>query len=114
MIGVREDSYYAGAAAADLAKRPNLGARPFVVLIRGLGHSQPPPDWLKWEKQLAQLSTSSMLVRAIAHPLLAPDLTAEAFRLVVVAARRGARLPPCAATRLPKDLLGTCLDPRSP
>jgi pimeloyl-ACP methyl ester carboxylesterase len=117
IIGTPDDSYYAPAAAAELAKRTNLGARPFVVLIPGRGQNGP-PDWLEWQKQLARLSGSSMLVRADiadqgAIHWRAPDLTAEAFRLVVVAARRGARLPPCAATRLPKNL-GTCLDPTRP
>jgi pimeloyl-ACP methyl ester carboxylesterase len=117
IVGTPTDSYYAPGAAAKLAKRPKLGARPFVVLIPGLGHNGP-PDWLEWQKQLARLSWSSMLVRADiadqgAIHWRAPDLTAQALRLVVFAARRGTRLPPCAATRLPK-LYGTCLDPTRP
>ena len=117
VIGLPPDDYHAPGAAAELAKRPNLGTRPYVVLIPGVRQNGP-PDMLEWQKQLARLSASSMLVRA--EPALAgsiqfntPDLTAEAFRLVVVAARKGAPLPRCAATRLPK-LYGTCLDATSP
>lgn len=122
IIGLPPDDYYAPGAAAELGKRPNLRARPFVVLTHGLLDQRPSniePQWLEWQKRLARLSGSSMLVRADiagqgAIHWRAPDLTAEAFRLVVVAARRGARLPPCAATRLPKTLYGTCLDPTRP
>jgi pimeloyl-ACP methyl ester carboxylesterase len=118
VIGSPRDSYFAPGAAAELAERPNLGTRPFVVLTPGLASSGP-PDLLEWQKQLARLSGSSMLVRAdIAGPGAihwgAPDLTGEAFRLVVAAARTGAGLPSCPATRLPKTLYGTCLDPTRP
>lgn len=112
VVGSLSDSYFATGAVRELAKRPNLGKRPFIVLTPGRG-SNGPPDMLKWQKQLARLSASSMLVRADLAPraihLHAPELTAEAFRLVVAAVRRG-RLPRCAATRLSKDLWGTCLD----
>jgi hypothetical protein len=68
-------------------------------------------------KQLTLLSTSSILVRAeyAGHAIqfLAPDLTAEAFRLVVAAVRNRAPLPSCSATRLPA-LDGTCVDPKAP
>jgi hypothetical protein len=118
VIGTPDDSYDAPVAAAELAQRPKLKARPFVVLIPGR-RQYAPPDWLEWQKRVARLSTSSMLVRVeTALPgsiqFNAPDLTAEAFRLVVVAARRGAPLPRCAATRLPQNLWGTCLNPTSP
>jgi pimeloyl-ACP methyl ester carboxylesterase len=121
VIGTPSDSYYPGRAGAELGKRPNLRARPFVVLTPARLDRSPDdlPPLLEWQKQLARLSGSSMLVRADiagsgAIHWQAPALTAEAFRLVIVAARRGARLPPCAATRLPKNLYGTCLDPTRP
>jgi pimeloyl-ACP methyl ester carboxylesterase len=106
------DSFYLAAAAAELAASPDLGARPLVVLTAGVW----PDDWLRWTKQLARLSTSSILVRAdtAGHAIQidAPDLTAAAFRLVVAAVRNRAPLPPCSATRLPA-LDATCLDPSS-
>jgi hypothetical protein len=53
--------------------------------------------WVKWQKQVALLSSSSMLVRAdtAGHAIQsdAPDLTAEAFRLVIAAVRNRAPLP---------------------
>jgi pimeloyl-ACP methyl ester carboxylesterase len=113
--GPTPESFDVAAADAELAAGPRLGARPLVVLTQ----ASPEERWLKWQKRLARLSTSSMLVRAdLAHAdapqLSQPDLTAEAFRLVVVAVRRDARLPRCAATPLPKTMFGTCLDPARP
>jgi pimeloyl-ACP methyl ester carboxylesterase len=112
------ESFYMAAADAELAASPNLGARPLVVLTRGRGIG--PADlealWLKLQKQVARLSTSSILVRAdtSGHAIQYenPDLTAEAFRQVLDSARAGASLPACAATPLPR-LRGTCLDPNS-
>jgi hypothetical protein len=73
--------------------------------------------WQIWQKRLALLSTSSLLVRADhsfhAIQFDAPDLTAEALRLVIAAARAKRALPACSATRLPQ-LSGTCLDPSKP
>ena len=114
------DSYYLAAAGAELAAAPDLGARPLVLLTHGNSPPGVPADleaqWLTWQKQVALLSTSSILVRAenAGHgiQLDAPDLTAAAFRLVVAAVRNGAPLPSCSATRLPA-LHGTCLDPTS-
>jgi pimeloyl-ACP methyl ester carboxylesterase len=115
------DSYYLGAAGAELAAAPDLGARPLVLLTHGNGPQGAPADleaqWLKWQKQVARLSTSSILVRAenAGHgiQLDAPDLTAEAFRRVIAAVRAAVPLPACSATRL-ASLGGTCLDPTSP
>jgi hypothetical protein len=71
---------------------------------------------LKWQKQVALLSRSSILVRAenAGHGIQidAPDLTVEAFRRVIAAVRAGTPLPACTATPLPR-LGGTCLDPTS-
>ena len=114
------DSYYLAAAGAELAAAPDLGTRPLVLLTHGNSPPGVPADleaqWLTWQKQVALLSTSSILVRAenAGHgiQLDAPDLTAAAFRLVVAAVREKAPLPTCSATRLPA-LYGTCLDPTS-
>jgi pimeloyl-ACP methyl ester carboxylesterase len=113
VVGAVSDSYLATGAARELAKRPTLGTRPFIVLVAGRG-TRGPPDQLKWQKQLARLSASSMLVRADLAParaihIYAAELTGEAFRLVIAAVRRGP-LPRCRATRLSRDLWGTCLD----
>jgi pimeloyl-ACP methyl ester carboxylesterase len=115
------DSYYLAAAGAELGGSRDLGARPLVLLTHGNGPPDAPPEfearWSKWQKEVARQSTSSILVRAdnVGHgiQLDAPALTAEAFRLVIAAARARAPLPVCAATTLPQ-LGGTCLDPASP
>ena len=110
------DSFYLAAAGAELAAAPDLGSRPLIVLTHGRTDGRPADLealWLTWQKRVAQLSTSSMLVRAdtAGHAIQSetPDLTAEAFRLVITAVRAGASLPACSATRLPA-LDGTCLD----
>jgi alpha/beta hydrolase family protein len=113
------ESYYLAAAGAELAASPDLGSRPLVLLTHGL--QEGPADfedrWLTWQKQVARLSTSSMLIRAdrAGHgiQLDAPGLTAEAFRQVISAVRASAPLPSCNKTPLPR-LGGTCLDPMSP
>ena len=113
------ESFRVAAADAELAASPGLGARPLVVLTRG--RAEAPPDlealWLTLQKQVARLSTTSLLVRAnnAGHAIQeqAPGLTAEAFRQVIAAARARALLPACAATPLPR-LGATCLDPSSP
>ncbi len=82
------------------------------------GRSDGLPDdfealWTIWQKRVALLSTSSILVRVdfAGHgiQLEAPDLTAEAFRQVIQAVRAGAPLPACAATPLPlwRDVPGS-------
>jgi pimeloyl-ACP methyl ester carboxylesterase len=107
------DFFSMAEAVAALAASPDLGARPLAVLTAGVW----PGEWLKWQRQLARLSTSAILVRADdaghAIQLDAPDLTAEAFRQVIAAARAGVPLRGCSASRLPR-LGGTCLDPTSP
>jgi Alpha/beta hydrolase family len=114
------DSFYLAAAGAELADAPDLGARPLVVLTHGQAQGLPADFealWSKWQKQVARLSKSSILVRAdnAGHgiQLDAPALTAEAFGRVIAAVRAGTPLPACAATPLPR-LGGTCLDPTSP
>jgi hypothetical protein len=85
-------------------------------LTNGLSGSPSDPDglWLKLQKQVALLSTPSILVRAdrAGHGIQddAPNLTAEAFRQVITAVRASAPLPACAMTPLPR-LNGTCIDP---
>ena len=113
------DSYYMAAAGAELAASPDLGARPLVLLTHGLSFQPADVDtqWLQWQKQVARVSTSSILVRAVraGHAIQAdaPGLTAEAFRQVIAAVRAHAPLPACAATPMPRAG-GTCLDPASP
>jgi pimeloyl-ACP methyl ester carboxylesterase len=113
------DSYYLAAAGAELAASPDLGARPLVLLTHGREAGAPAEFealWLKWQKQVALLSTSSILVRVdkAGHGIQrdAPNLTAEAFRQVIAAVRARASLPACAATPIPR-MGGTCLDPTS-
>lgn len=94
------------AADADLAASPDLGARPLVVLTRGLGEAPADQEalWLRLQKQVARLSTSSILARAntSGHAIQqhAPGLSAEAFRQVISAVRARAPLPACAVTPL--------------
>jgi pimeloyl-ACP methyl ester carboxylesterase len=113
------DSYYVAAADAELLAAPGLGSRPLVVLERGRADGVPEERmalWQLWQKRVALLSTSSILVRADAgHGIQRelPDLTAEAFRLVIAAIRAKVPLPACAATALP-NRGGTCLDPSGP
>ena len=115
------DSFYLAAAGAELAATPDLGARPFVVLTHGRADGLPDdfdePLWLRGQKQVALLSTSSILLRVdfAGHgiPMEAPDLVAEAFRQAIAAVRTSTPLPACAATPLPL-MGGTCLDPSQP
>lgn len=114
------ESFYLAAADAEVAASPSLGARPLVVLTQSM--EIPPQDpglamWLKLQKQVARLSTSSILARAdtSGHSIAIdqPNLTAEAFRQVIAAVRAHSALPACAQTPLPR-LRGTCIDPNSP
>jgi hypothetical protein len=114
------EGYYMAAADAEVAASPSLGARPLVVLTHSV--KIPPQDpleatWLKAQKQVARLSTSSILVRAdqSGHgiSMSQPNLTAQAFRQVIAAVRAGRALPACAQTPLPR-FHATCLDPNSP
>jgi hypothetical protein len=114
------EAYYLAAADAEVAASPSLGARPLIVLTHNV--KLPPQDpleaiWLKEQKQVARLSTSSILVRAdlSGHgiSMSQPNLTAEAFRQVIAAVRAGRALPACAETPLPR-FHATCLDPNSP
>jgi pimeloyl-ACP methyl ester carboxylesterase len=114
------DSFYLAAAGAELEASPDLGSRPLVVLTHGRADGIPADFealWSLWQMRTALLSTSSILVRVddAGHGIQYefPDLTAEAFRLVIAAVRANATLQACAATTLP-DRGGTCLDPSSP
>jgi hypothetical protein len=111
---------YVAAADAEVAASPGLGARPLIVLTHNLNKA--PQDsveaeWLKAQKQVARLSTASILVSAdqSGHGIATdqPNLSAEAIRQVIAAVRAGGALPACAETPLPR-LHATCLDPNSP
>ena len=114
------EAYYMAAADAEVAASPSLAARPHIVLTHNV--KLPPQDpleaiWLKGQKQVARLSTSSILVRAdrSSHGISMdqPNLSAEAIRQVIAAVRAGRALPACAATSLPR-FHATCLDPTTP
>jgi len=120
LFGDFEGGEYVAAADAEVAASPGLGARPLIVLTHNV--TIPPQDpveatWLKAQKQVARLSTSSVLVRAdlSRHGISMdqPNLTAEAIRQVIAAVRAGRALPACTETPLPR-LHATCLDPNSP
>ncbi len=109
------------AASAALRARDNVGAKPVVVVKAGdpstvAAYWAPDKEdfdyyWDSAQRKLATISSNSIFVIAtgISHqiPILARDLTRESIRLVVVAARKKAKLPACAATRLPQ-LNGSC------
>jgi alpha/beta hydrolase family protein len=112
--------YYMAAADAEVAASPGLGVRPLIVLNHNVNRVPQDPDeiaGLKAQKQIARLSTSSILVSAdrSSHfiPLDQPNLTAEAIRQVIAAVRAGRALPACTETPLPR-FHATCLDPNSP
>jgi hypothetical protein len=114
------EAYYLAAADAEVAAAPSLGARPLIVLTHNV--TIPPQDpseamWLKAQKQVARLSTSSILVRAdlSTHGISMdqPNLTAKSIRQVIAAVRAGRALPACTETPLPR-FHATCLDPNSP
>jgi pimeloyl-ACP methyl ester carboxylesterase len=111
---------YVAAADAEVAASPNLGARPLIVLTHGKKIAPQDPgeaEWLNAQKQVAGLSTSSILVSAdqSGHGIASdqPNLTAEAIRQVIAAVRGGRALAACAETPLPR-FHATCLDPNSP
>lgn len=114
------EAYYMADADAEVAASPSLGARPLIVLTHAV--KDPPQDpleatWLKAQKQVVRLSTSSILVSAdiSGHGIAMsqPNLTAEAFREVIAAVRAGRALPACAESKLLR-FHATCLDPNRP
>jgi len=112
--------YYFAAADAEVAASPTLGERPLIVLNHNVNRAPQDPDetmGLNAQKQIARLSTSSILVSADQSdhfiPIDQPNLTAEAIRQVIAAVRAGRALPACAETPLPR-FHATCLDPNSP
>lgn len=114
------EAYYMAAADAEVAASPSLGARPLIVLTHAVKDQPQDPleaTWLKAEKEVARLSTSSILVSAdlSGHGIAMsqPNLTAEAFREVIAAVRGGRALPACAQSKLLR-FHATCLDPTSP
>jgi pimeloyl-ACP methyl ester carboxylesterase len=117
LFGDFDGGEYVAAADAEVAASPSLGARPLIVLTHNV--TIPPQDpveatWLNAQKQVALLSTSSILVRADLSlhpiPITQPNLTAEAIRQVIAAVRAGRVLPACTETPLPR-FHATCLDP---
>jgi pimeloyl-ACP methyl ester carboxylesterase len=111
---------YVAAADAEVAASPGLGARPLTVLTHSVNSAPQDPfadEWLKAQKQVARLSTSSILLRAdqSGHGIATnqPNLSAEALRQVIAAVRAGRALPACTETPLPR-FHATCLDPNSP
>jgi hypothetical protein len=114
------EAYYMAAADAEVAASPSLAARPLVVVTHAV--KDPPQDpveamWLKDEKRVARLSTSSILVSAdlSGHGIAMsqPNLTAEALREVIAAVRTGRAVPTCAESKL-LHFHATCLDPNRP
>jgi alpha/beta hydrolase fold len=112
--------YYFAAADAEVAASPGLGARPLIVLNHNVNIAPQDPNetiGLNAQKQIARLSTSSILVSADQSdhfiPIDQPNLTAEAIRQVIAAVRAGRPLPACTETPLPR-FHATCLDPNSP
>jgi hypothetical protein len=108
------ESYYIAAANNALASKPTLGSRPLVVLTRGRAELSPDIEsvWLQDQVRVARFSTNSLLVRVdnAGHDIPGdnPSIVVEALRQTVIATRKGAQLPACAATKLP-GLGGTCL-----
>lgn len=102
-----------GAPAREVHHRDHRGPRG----PRGLDWRNLEALWLKAQKQVARLSTASILVRAdlSGHGISMdqPNLTGEAIREVIAAVRIGRALPACTETPLPR-FHATCLDPNSP
>ncbi len=100
-------------ASAQLRRSDRLGSKPLVVVEAGdesyleqvTGRSDLTDYWRPAQQALAQISSNAILVLAEGSPHWvqsgAPDLSAEAVRLLVTAVRSGHVLPPCARTRLP-------------
>jgi pimeloyl-ACP methyl ester carboxylesterase len=113
------DSFEREFGLMERASSFDLGARSLVVLYAlwpSYNNRYSPQEVIGF-KRLARRSRSSILVRAdeAAHDIQmgAPGLTAEAFRLVIAAARTRLPLPACAATKLPR-MGGACVHPTSP
>jgi pimeloyl-ACP methyl ester carboxylesterase len=111
---------YVAAADAEVAASPGLGVRPLLVLTHNVNRAPQDPgeaEWLNAQRQVARLSTSSILVSAdqSGHPIAMdqPNLTTEALRQVIAAVRAGRALPACAETPLPR-FHATCLDSNNP
>jgi pimeloyl-ACP methyl ester carboxylesterase len=102
------------AAAARLRASDSLARKPLVVLEAGdesyLEEVVQRPDlrdyWDPSQRELARLSTNSLFALATGKPhwiqSAAPNLSAEALRLVVASVRNKKRLPVCSGSKLPK------------
>ncbi|MGA9762473.1 MAG: alpha/beta hydrolase [Gaiellaceae bacterium] len=102
------------AAAARLRASDKLGKKPLVVLQAGdesyLEELTQKPDFLDYwnpaQQKLARLSRNSLYALATGQPhwiqSAAPNLSAEAIRLVVGSVRSGKPLPACTKSKLPK------------
>ncbi|MGD0273017.1 MAG: alpha/beta hydrolase [Gaiellaceae bacterium] len=102
------------AAAARLRTSDKLASRPLVVLEAGdesyLEQATQRSDlrdyWDPSQQEFARLSTNSLFAIATGKPhwiqSAAPDLSAEAIRLVVVSVRSKRSLPVCSKSKLPK------------
>jgi alpha-beta hydrolase superfamily lysophospholipase len=101
-------------AAQALAADGDLGSRPVVALTHGQPELDPTEEafWLAEQKHVASKSSNAWLVRArfSGHAIATdqPRLVIEAIKRVVASVRRGAALPACSASPVPK-LGGTCL-----
>jgi pimeloyl-ACP methyl ester carboxylesterase len=102
------------AAASSLRASDTLGKKPLIVLEAGdesyleqVTHRSDLRDyWDPRQHELAGISTNSLFSIVTGKPhwiqKAAPDLSAEAIRLVVASVRSKNALPTCAASRLPK------------
>lgn len=103
-----------GAAAAQLRTSDSLGSKPLVVLEAGdksflqqaVGRDDLLDYWDPHQRALARISTNSLFAIATGKPhwiqSAAPNLSAEAIRLVVASVRNKKDLPTCAGSGLPR------------
>ncbi|MHB8059360.1 MAG: alpha/beta fold hydrolase [Gaiellaceae bacterium] len=115
------------AAAASLRASDTIGKKPLIVLEAGdesyLEQLTHRPDlraeyWNPGQHQLAGISSNSLFAVATGKPhwiqSAAPNLSAEAVRLVVASLRAKKALPACAASKLPRLGAACELEPVSP
>ncbi len=114
-----EESIEIAAAAARLRASDRLGKKPLAVLQAGddsylrsaTGQANFLDYWHPAQLALARISSNSIFAVATGSPHWvqsgAPDLSAEAIRLVVSSARSKKALPACEKSKLPR-LGGAC------
>jgi hypothetical protein len=102
------------AAAARLRASDKLGKKPLIVLeagdesyLEGITQQSDFLDyWNPSQRKLARISTNSLFAIATGKPhwiqSAAPNLSAEAIRMVVSSVRDKKRLPTCVKSKLPK------------